>query len=359
MEGEEEESESERAFINKPVWVRAAVIAAGPLANLFLAFLIITIVYSATGYNTRVVSQVDVDSAAYNMGIKSGDKIVGYANKHIYDPTEVILFLHITKGEPTQIKIKRDGKTIKTDITPKIERDYHLGFYANNVEGETNIISDFISGSPAEKAGMQQGDKIVSLNDIGVTSIEEIKAVLRENGEAAIDVYFERQGRREILNITPEYSENYSLGIMFSRADGGGLFGTMGSAAGFTFSNIRMVPYSLYWLITGKVSFRDMTGPVGIVSTMNEVAKSSETFMDAFLNILLWTGLISAAIGATNLVPFPALDGSKLLILIIEGVSRKKIPADKEAVIASIGFFILIGLSIFVMANDIMRFIVK
>jgi regulator of sigma E protease len=102
-----------------------------------------------------------------------------------------------------------------------------------------------------------------------------------------------------------------------------------------------------------------MTGPVGIVSTMNNVAQKSETFMEALLQILLWTGLISAAIGATNLVPFPALDGSKLLILAIEAISRKKIPVEKEAIITTIGFFILIGFSIFVMANDIMRFIIK
>jgi len=127
----------------------------------------------------------------------------------------------------------------------------------------------------------------------------------------------------------------------------------------FTYSNIRMVPYSLYWLVTGQVSINQMTGPVGIVSTMNDVAQQSDTFKDAVLNILLWTALISAAIGATNLVPFPALDGSKLLILAIEAISRRKIPVEKEAIITSIGFIILIGLSIFVMANDIIRFIIK
>lgn len=95
------------------------------------------------------------------------------------------------------------------------------------------------------------------------------------------------------------------------------------------------------------------------MSTMNDVAQQSDTFKDAVLNILLWTALISAAIGATNLVPFPALDGSKLLILAIEAISRRKIPVEKEAIITSIGFIILIGLSIFVMANDIIRFIIK
>jgi len=134
---------------------------------------------------------------------------------------------------------------------------------------------------------------------------------------------------------------NYSLGISFSRAKGGNILNVLKNGAMFTYSNIRMCLTALL-ACDGQVSINQMTGPVGIVSTMNDVAQQSDTFKDAVLNILLWTALISAAIGATNLVPFPALDGSKLLILAIEAISRRKIPVEKEAIITSIGFIILI-----------------
>jgi len=199
----------------------------------------------------------------------------------------------------------------------------------------------------------------VKLNDVEVESIDEIKNFLQENKNQPVKVTVLRDGNEIVFNVVPQFVENYSLGISFSRAKGGNILNVLKNGAMFTYSNIRMVPYSLYWLVTGQVSINQMTGPVGIVSTMNDVAQQSDTFKDAVLNILLWTALISAAIGATNLVPFPALDGSKLLILAIEAISRRKIPVEKEAIITSIGFIILIGLSIFVMANDIIRFIIK
>jgi len=99
---EEEESDSERAFNNKPVWVRAAVVAAGPLANLISAFLIISVVYYTTGYTTRTVGLVQKDSPAYNVGIREGDVIVGYDGKRIYDPLEVIQFYMYQKGKKPQ-----------------------------------------------------------------------------------------------------------------------------------------------------------------------------------------------------------------------------------------------------------------
>ncbi|HOM01226.1 MAG TPA: RIP metalloprotease RseP [Acetivibrio sp.] len=358
MEGEEEESDSERAFSNKPVWVRFAVVAAGPLANLISAFLIISIVYYTTGYTTRTVGLVQEGSAAYNAGIEEGDVIVGYDDKRIYDPLEVIQFLYISKGEKTTIEFVRNGTKMKKDIEPYVERTYQLGYYSESVEN-SNVIAELVSGGALEKVGAKPGDKIVKLNDAEIGNIDEIKSFLKENKNQPVKVTVLRDGSELVFDVEPQFTENYALGLAFSRAKGGNILDVFKNSALFTYSNIRMVPYSLYWLVTGQVSLNQMTGPVGIVSTMNDVAQQSETFKDAVLNILLWTALISAAIGATNLVPFPALDGSKLLILAIEAVSRRKIPVEKEAIITTIGFVILIGLSIFVMANDIMRFIIK
>ena len=114
MEGEDEESDSERAFNKKSVPVRAAVIAAGPLANIISAFIIITISYSISGYGTTVVSGVAEDSPAYEAGIMEGDKIVRYDNKRVFQYIEFLNFLYVSKGEPTEIEIERevlvDGK---------------------------------------------------------------------------------------------------------------------------------------------------------------------------------------------------------------------------------------------------------
>lgn len=360
MEGEEEESDSERAFHRKPVWVRALVIAAGPLANLLAAFVIISIVYSVVGYGTTTIREVSEDSPAYTVGMRKGDTIVGYDNKRIYQPMEVMQFLYVSKGKPTEIEFLSNGQEIEKKIEPVIERTYMLGFYPEEKEGvNTNVVGELIKGGPADKAGMKTGDRIIALNDTKVSDFEEIKSFLKENKEAPVNVTVQRGETQELISVVPKYNERYIIGIAFSYEKGDNFIEVMKNGALFTYSNVRMVPITLSWLITGKVSFTQMVGPVGIVTTMNEAAQESDTFRDALLSILLWTALISAAIGATNLIPFPALDGSKLLLLAIEAVSRKKIPMEKEAIIMTIGFFILIGLSIFVLSNDIMNFIIK
>jgi len=96
-------------------------------------------VYYTTGYTTRTVGLVQKDSPAYNVGIREGDVIVGYDGKRIYDPLEVIQFLYVSKGKETTIEFVRNGKEIKKDIKPKVERTYQLGYYSS-ASGRTPML---------------------------------------------------------------------------------------------------------------------------------------------------------------------------------------------------------------------------
>ena len=110
MEGEEEHSESERAFFKKPVLTRAAVIAAGPLANILVAVILLTILFSVTGYTTNTLSYVEENSPTYNASLREGDTIIKYDGKRIYQPTDLIQFLYVYKGKPAEIEYIRNGK---------------------------------------------------------------------------------------------------------------------------------------------------------------------------------------------------------------------------------------------------------
>jgi regulator of sigma E protease len=184
---------------------------------------------------------------------------------------------------------------------------------------------------------------------------------MRENKENPITVTVEREGYTEPLeiNLTPKKivgDDNYYIGVAIKEEKEGSFLDVVKNSAIFTFSNARMVPISLGWLITGKVSFANMAGPVGIGSVMNEAVQDVPV-SSAILRLLELTALISVAIGATNLVPFPALDGSKLVVLAIEAIRRKPIPIEKEALVMTIGFFILIGLAILITTNDIINLV--
>jgi regulator of sigma E protease len=178
---------------------------------------------------------------------------------------------------------------------------------------------------------------------------------LQANGNRPIDVTVERDGKKIDLNATPVEKadmEQYDVGFAFGYSKGD-VFTSLKQGVVFAYSNVRIVGYTLSWLITGKASFTEMVGPVGIVSTMNDAVKTTVSTMDAILTILSLTAYISVAVGATNLIPFPALDGSKLVLLAVEAVRRKPIPIEKEAIITTIGFFILIGLSIVITFKDV------
>ena len=148
----------------------------------------------------------------------------------------------------------------------------------------------------------------------------------------------------------------YDLGMYFKNQKGG-LFKTIGSAVNYSISIIRTVFYSFGWLFSGRVSMNEMSGPVGIVSTIGNVVEQSRSFMDALINLLGIASFISLNLGVFNLFPFPALDGSKLLLLLVDKVRKKPIPVEKEAMISMVGFVLLLMPLVFTLYNDISKLV--
>ena len=119
---------------------------------------------------------------------------------------------------------------------------------------------------------------------------------------------------------------------------------------------VKLVYTSLWQLVTGKVGMDQMSGPVGVVTVVNDAVHSGSK---SWLYVLNLTALLTINLGVFNLLPIPALDGGRLLFLIIELVTRKKIPPEKEGIVHAIGFALLIALILFVSYNDIVKLIAK
>lgn len=363
MEGEEEKSDSERAFNKKPLPARVAVIAAGPLANLFIAVIVLTIVFSVTGFTTTNLKYVEDGSPAYNASIQKGDKIIRYDGKRVYQPMDVIQFLYVYKGRPAKVEVIRNGKTFETQITPlriPEQERYLFGFSVQQISGElSNVVNAVSPNTPAEISGLKPGDRVVKLNDVPISSKKDIDNFMSVNKGNTVKMTVLRNNSEIVLEITPyvqKIPEQYYLGIEYELKKGD-IFEVMRYSILYAYSIARNVAYSLVWLVTGRVSLSQMTGPVGIVSTIGDVVEQGTTLANKLLYLLNITAFISIAIGATNLIPFPALDGNKLLLLLIEAVRKKPIPPEKEAFISMIGFVILIILALFTVYNDTLRLI--
>jgi regulator of sigma E protease len=362
MEGEEEKSESKRAYNKKPLLVRAAVLFSGPLANLLFALITLTIVISITGYSTTVIDTVVEGSPAERAGLMAGDKVISYDGRRIYQTMDLGVFLYYTvKGEPAPIVVERNGTRqeyiLQADVIPPQER-YIFGFVPKSAEGtDSNVVQSVDAASPAGKAGLLPGDKIIRLDDIEITNRQQINDYTMQKKDNPIKVTVLRDGSEKELNITPylvKSDERYDLGLIFATAEPN-ILSAIGQAVAYSLSTIRSSYLSILWMITGAVAIGQAMGPVGIIDAMNDVVQQSPTFSLVILNLLNVSAFISIALGISNLLPIPPADGSKLVLLGVEGIRRKPIPIEKEAFIMMAGFIIMLLLLVILTYNDILR----
>jgi len=226
---------------------------------------------------------------------------------------------------------------------------------------DTPVISGVMKGYSAQTAGMQEGDVIVKMNNKSIHFYREVSMYSYFHEGEPVKITYERDGQRYTADLTPtldEESGRYLLGLT-SRTE---------RKKGNVFSNLKNSVYEMnYWiwttlqslkmLVTGKVSPNELSGPVGIVKTIGDTydASRSDGIFYVFINMLNFSILLSANLGVMNLLPLPALDGGRLVFLLIEAVRRKKVDPQKEGMVHFVGIMILMGLMVLIMFNDIRK----
>ncbi len=361
MEGEEEASEDDRAFNRKPIGVRAAIIAAGPIMNILTALILAIIMLTQTGYYTTEVKAIMPGSAAETAGLRVGDRLIKYNGKTIYNINDLSIFSYPLTDESIKLQYERDGKTKTVEMTPD-RQNYILGFTPaeDELEGtNSNVVKAVSDKSPAKTAGLKEGDRIVKLNGADVKTRKDIREILQQNKDKKVAIRVERDGKQqELTPVVPSKSKNpefYAIGTVDFVHNKGGIGSTIKEAVKYNVFLARSIYYSLGWLITGTVPASELMGPVGITTTISNEVSTSESAMETLINLLSITSMISINLGLVNLIPFPALDGSKLVLLLIEGIRKKPLNPEKEALITMIGMVILIMLMLYATFNDILR----
>ena len=365
MLGEAEETEEEGSFNQKSVWQRISIVFAGPFFNFLLAFVLSLIILNAIGYDPCYVYNVE-DEVAESTGLSEDDVIVSYNGHSIHVGRELNLYEALDGISEKDITIEylHDGKKVKKTYHPVHVERYYLGiYYENNGALAGNgpmVLSDVVKDGAAAKAGMKKGDKIVSIEGITVTCVDDFVNYTEEHpfGESALSISYERDGKTYQTSLTPKFSESYSLGFEYNvnYREKIGFFKSL--RYGVTEVNywIKSVVKSLGYMLKGKASADDIGGPVRVVSEMTDVMDTSyknDGLFYAFLNLINWAILLSANLGVMNLLPIPALDGGRLLIYIIEVIRGKKMKPEHEGLINFVGFVLLMLLMVFILFNDI------
>ncbi len=226
-------------------------------------------------------------------------------------------------------------------------------------------LDEIVPNSPAYEAGIEPGDKIIEVDGGKIYNYRELTLHLEITGrQKPVNLTLEKpDGQIYQVTVTPALTSEgiYMIGISSRRMEAEGI-GNHVKFAGYELRYwVKATVMSLKMIVTGGVESEDVMGPIGMGGVMNEVIEEvkdeSETTAEAvkyiILNLINWCILLSVNLGIMNLLPIPALDGGRLFLLLIEGVTRKKIPADKEAIINIIGFVLVLILMFVVLFNDI------
>lgn len=224
----------------------------------------------------------------------------------------------------------------------------------------SNTIAGFQEGATSMDYGLLPGDQVIKVEDVRVHTGEELTYEITNQGNKPIDLTVIRDGETIVLEDVcfPTVEES---GIVFGNYDfyvlavkDATVPQLIGIAYHRSLSLVKMVWDSLLGLITGRFGVQTLSGPVGITAAVAQTIQSSGWTGMQILNYVLYiTAVISINLGVFNLIPFPALDGGRLLFLAIEAVRRKKMNPELEARINFAGIALLMALMLFVVCKDV------
>lgn len=221
------------------------------------------------------------------------------------------------------------------------------------------VATEVVEGGAAAEAGLQDGDRILSIDGERIRLYEEILLFTQTHRGGAVDLGYERDGQEYVVSIDPHYDETtgrYMIGI--SNADFVKIKGI--DSLKYAWYEIRysvkMTYKSLGMLVKGQVGREDVAGPVGIA--VNLVGKTYEEskqygWQSVMVNMMNITLMLSVNLGIINLLPLPALDGGRLMFMLLEVVRGKPVPPDKEGMVHFVGLIFFMVLMVLVLFNDI------
>ncbi len=361
MEGEDEDNEGPGSFNNAPIWGRIATVAAGPLFNFILAFVISVVVVGMTGYSLPTVTEVTAGSAAEKAGLKEGDLITSFNGYGTSITNDLYTYLSIegVDAKGVDLKVKRDGEKLTIHYIPDSQVRYMLGFTYYQDENEAQIGSVTLNGA-MYAAGLQAGDVICEVNGTVINTGAELQAYMEAHplDGSEMEISYVRGSKVKTVKVTPTETTYAETGFSYNGAyEKGGVLATL--KYGFMEMKywIKTTILSLKMLVTGQVSVNELSGPVGIVTTIDTSYKESRSYglaatVATMLNMMI---LLSANLGVMNLLPIPALDGGRLVFLVIEAIRKKPINREIEGRIHFTGFALLMLLILYVSVHDVMK----
>ncbi len=372
-EGEVAEDQLAYAFNRKPLRSRVAVVAAGPLANMLFAVFAYWLVFvSGISGIKPVISEVTLNSPAAMAQLIPGDEIlmINGDKTPTWSSVRNALAEIADKGGVAKLIIGNAAGQQQRSL--KVPQQSLLSEQPQNMMqqiGVTPVLYDLkpvigvvVPNKAADKAGLLEGDLIVSTDGQAITDWTAWVALIRASPDQLLQVEIERQGQRRTLQLTPSQSED-NHGVIGAGIDASatevpmalraelryGVFGGLIKALDTTWKMSALTVKSLVGMLSGEVSSKNLGGPISIAQF---AGASADRGVVAFFSFL---AIISISLGILNLLPIPILDGGHLLMYFFEWCLGKPVSERVQLEGQKIGFILLLTLMLFAFFNDLTR----
>jgi len=365
----------ERNFFSKSILQRFLVCFGGPLNNILLAlllFLILGFIVGVSNTKSNIIGEVSDDSPAAIAGLKKDDEIIKIGEYEISSFSDVSEAIYGTTSSKLKFEVKRNGEIKTLDVYP-VYYFQNLGFSLDEEMRMTTETDAALGGTNKTKAKsdglINNGDVLVAVLYNGIETpigspdelIAYCKNSMQNGGE--VKVRYIRDGETYLSEAYQAYSNSLlesqntymcvkqvGISAQISRE----FFPCVLSGLEYFASGALMIFNTLKLLFTSsEVGLKDMGG---FITILNQTANAASSGIE---NLIYWVALLSINLGIVNLLPIPALDGGRIVLLAYEGITRKKINPKVERWLINGFFFLLMGLIVYILFQDVFRMIIQ
>lgn len=360
--GDQNANADPRNFLAKPRWQRMIISFAGPAINLVLAVVLLT------GLNTEhylriplprspIVGVVTPNGPAYQAGVREGDQLVEIDDQENPNWEDVVMKEIAGAGQAIDVSVKRNGQLMHFSVTPVYDAKLGAG-QAGWMQVSQVQVAGFLKGNDAaEKAGLEKGDILLSINGQTLLNPTRLQEVLEQTKGAPTHLTYSRNGVVHEVTLTPAQREiegqtRWMIGVQLGQPME---IVKLPLAQAFTEScrqnmqNAKLIVKFLEGIVERRMSPKSIEGPFRIAQMSGQAAREGPV---EFINLM--SG-VSLNLAIFNLLPIPILDGGVILMLLIEMLLRRDLDLKVKEAVLKVGFVFLMVVVVFVLYNDLSK----